>query len=273
MSAPLVLSEIWVYPIKSLGGISLPSAVPESRGLRYDRRWMLVDEQGKFVSQREIPAMSMLGTRLDDSFLYVFWKNRPESALSIPLNFDADALSSLEVNIWEDSCQARIMPGQFHSWFSDQLGQNLRLVYMPDSSLRPADEKYAPKGQPVSFADGFPYLIIGQASLDELNRRLESPILMNRFRPNFVFSGGEAFEEDNWSDFSIQNQPFRCVKPCARCAIPTTDQETAHRAAEPLKTLATFRQVGHKVLFGQNVLWMGQENIPIRVGDVIYPAR
>jgi len=264
-----MLSEIWIYPIKSLGGISLQEAVPEHRGLRHDRRWMLVEDQGRFVSQREIPQMALLGTAMDASSLRVFWKNDPAKKIDIPLNINTLELPTLQVEVWGDQMEARVLPDMFNKWFTENLGQNLRLVYMPDTTRRWADGRYAPAGQHVSFADGFPYLIIGQASLEELNGRMEQPLPMNRFRPNFVFTGGEAFEEDTWSTFSIAQQPFQGVKPCARCSIPTTNQETAERAAEPMKTLATFRKSDNRILFGQNVIWLGDEEGLVRVGDAI----
>lgn len=126
------------------------------------------------------------------------------------------SLENLRVEIWSDKCASRIMDIEINNWFSDHLGQNLRLVYMPDTTRRRADGRYAPKGHYVSFADGYPVLLVGQASLDELNRRLAQPLPMNRFRPNFVFTGGEPFEEDTWRDFTVGEVPFRGVKPCAR---------------------------------------------------------
>ncbi len=264
------LSEIWVYPIKSLGGIALQEALPQTRGLQYDRRWMLVDDTGRFVSQREIPQMALLGMAIKPPFLRVFWKDRSAEKVLIPLEIKPLAFPKLQVEIWDDQCPAHVLPDEINQWFSDQLGQNLRLVYMPDTTHRWADGRYAPPGQYVSFADGFPYLIIGQASLDELNRRLAQPLPMNRFRPNFVFTGGQPFEEDSWSQFSINHIPFQGVKPCARCIIPTTDQDTATRVAEPLKTMATFRKFDNKILFGQNVVWLGKDESVIRVGDFIY---
>jgi len=265
----MTLSEIWVYPIKSLGGIALQEAVPEQRGLRYDRRWMLVDDTGRFVSQREIPRMAMLGTALEPPFLRVFWKDKPLENVLIPLEINPIDLPKLRVGIWGDQCSARILPEAINQWFSYHLGQNLRLVFMPDTTRRRADGRYAPPGHHVSFADGFPYLIIGQASLDELNRRLEQPLPMNRFRPNFVFTGGQPFEEDLWKEFSINHQLFQGLKPCARCIITTTDQDTAIRAAEPMKTMATFRKFGNKILFGQNVVWLGKDESLVGVGDII----
>ena len=264
------LSEIWIYPVKSLGGIALHEAKLEPRGLQYDRRWMLADDNGRFVSQREIPQMALLGTAVEPPYLTVFWKKNPAEKIRIPLDIPAGELEHLQVSVWDDLCRAQVLPKEINDWFSDNLKQNLRLVHMPDSTRRRADERYAPPGQPVSFADAFPFLLIGQASLDELNSRLARPLPMNRFRPNFVFTGGEPFEEDTWGEFETGNVKFQCVKPCSRCIIPTTDQETGARAAEPLKTLATFRQAGHKILFGQNVVWLGQEDMRIRTGLSIH---
>lgn len=272
MPPSLQLSEIWIYPIKSLGGISLQEAVPERRSLRYDRRWMLVDEDGRFISQREIPNMAMLGTAIETPFLTVFWKNDPQKKVQIPLEINHAALSNIEVQIWDDSCTGLVLNPEINQWFSDNLGQNLRLVWMPDTNHRPADERYAPVGHQVSYADGFPYLIIGQASLDALNSRLEQPLPMNRFRPNFVFTGGQPFEEDTWSNFTINQQLFQGVKPCARCSITTTNQNTAEQAAEPIKTLATFRKFDNRILFGQNVVWLGDDESVVRVGDILTQA-
>jgi len=265
----MLLSNIYIYPIKSLGGFSVPSAVVEKRGLRYDRRWMLVDEQGTFLTQRDIPEMALLGTALEPQHLVVFEKKNPASQVRIPLEPVLTDLPTQLVEVWGDRCISKRLPPEISSWFSEVLGRKMHLVFMPDTTERAADERYAPPGQVVSFADGFPFLIIGQASLDDLNSRLDLPLPMNRFRPNFVFTGGQAFEEDDWSDFWIGSVAFRGVKPCARCQIITTDQETAARAAEPLKTLASFRQQNHKILFGQNVVWMGMEKEEVRVGDSI----
>ncbi len=230
---------------------------------------MLVEDTGRFVSQREIPEMAMLGTAIAPPYLSVFWKKKPSEYIHVPLDISRHELQEIKVQIWDDQCAGLVLPDPVNRWFSDQLGQSLRLVYMPDSADRVADIRYAPPGHSVSYADGFPYLIIGQASLEELNSRLEQALPMNRFRPNFVFTGGEAFEEDQWTTFSINQVSFKGVKPCARCAIPTTDQDTAIRAAEPLKTLSSFRKWDNKILFGQNVLWMGEGKSVVRVGDLI----
>lgn len=267
------LSEIWIYPVKGLAGIALPEAVVERRGFRHDRRWMLVDDQGVFVTQREIAAMTRIGMAIEQHFLVAFSKSKPAERLYIPLEPPVGDLKKIDVQVWDDRCVACEMPRDLNDWFSEQLGQSLRLVYMHDHTCRPADPNYAPQGHFVSFADGFPFLVIGQASLNDLNARLLQPIPMNRFRPNLVFTGGLPHEEDQWQDFFIGSVPFRGVKPCARCLVTTTDQDSGQRSAEPLKTLATYRQQGHKILFGQNVVWMGEEvGTLVKIGDKVRPT-
>lgn len=231
---------------------------------------MLVDEQGLFVSQREIAELALLGTAIEPPFLVVYSRKNPAQRVEIPLEPLPGSLQPIEVRVWDDHCEALVLPDEINRWFSGVLRQPLRLVYMPDSTRRLTDGRYTAEEHIVSFADGFPFLLIGQASLDDLNNRLAQPLPMNRFRPNFVVSGSASFEEDNWSDFSIGATHFRGVKPCARCIIPTTDQDTAQRAAEPLKTLATYRQENHKILFGQNVVWLGKkEGEMVSVGDPV----
>lgn len=268
------LSSLHIYPVKSLAGISLEAAAVQSRGLQYDRRWMLVDERGMFVSQRELAELALLGTAIEAPFLVVFSRKNPAVRLKVPLEIPLNEMEKMEVQVWDDRCQAYLLPPPVNQWFSDVLGQALRLVFMPESTFRPVDRRFAPDDQAVSFADAFPFLLIGQASLDDLNRRLANPLPMNRFRPNFVVDGSAAFEEDDWGDFTIGAVHFRGVKPCARCIITTTDQDTAQRAAEPLKTLATFRQQNHKILFGQNVILAGDnEGVEIRVGNPLLVTR
>lgn len=264
------LSEIWVYPIKSLGGLSMSAAIVQRRGLQYDRRWMLVDETGKFVTQRELGSMALLTTAIEGSSLIVHPKNDPAQRVQIPLEIPTEELKKVMVNVWSVRCAARLLPDEINEWFSDMLGKDLRLVRMPDTTRRAADGRYAPKGQYVSFADDMPFTVIGQASLNDLNARLEEPLPMNRFRPNLVFTGGTSFVEDEWADVMIGNVPFKGVKRCARCVITTIDQETALRTAEPLKTLATFRRSGNKIYFGKDLVWMGAgENDVIHLHDAI----
>jgi uncharacterized protein len=247
----LILSNIFIYPIKSLGGISVDSSFAGDRGIKYDRRYLLVDKYGTFLTQRDFPQMAQLKlTFLDNSFQVSNLKNN--KIIIVPL--EPDLSEKIEVQIWDDRCSAIKMSNELNQWFSDALEINCSLVYMPDDEKRIVEKKNITEDHLVSFADAYPYLIIGQASLDDLNTRLQIPVPMNRFRTNFVFTGGNPYEEDNWKDFKIGDAIFSAVKPCARCVITTTDQQTGIRNDEPLKTLSTYRKIDNKVMFGMNVI-------------------
>ncbi len=264
----MLLSEIFIYPIKALGGIALPAARVEPRGLQYDRRWMLVDELGVFFTQREIPELTLFQTEIKDNLLFV--KKVGMETLALPLQIEEPPVA-IPVQVWEDRCLALPLNKQVDEWFSEALRRKCRLVYMPESTHRQTDLKYSQTGEIVSFADGYPFLIIGQASFDDLNARLQDKITIHRFRPNFVFTGGVPFEEDSWKRFSIGKLHFRAVKPCARCQVPTIDLQTASFGKEPLRTLSTYRLNEHKILFGMNVCWdIENDKEPwIRIGDPI----
>jgi len=258
------LSEINIYPIKSLGGISLQSSEVEERGLKHDRRWMLVIDENKFITQREFPQMALLQVSLAEDGMIVNHKQKDSGKISVPFNYDFT--ETKEVIIWEDVCEGSFYNKEIDDWFSEALGINCRLVYMPGSSERKVNPKYA-KEKIVSFADAYPFLIIGQSSLDDLNSRLDIPLPMNRFRPNFVFTGGQSYEEDGWGKFKIGDVKFRCVKPSDRCVVTTTNQETAERLNEPLLTLSKYRKVNNKVYFGMNVVC--ETTGKINLGDKI----
>lgn len=259
------ISQINIYPIKSLGGISLKEAKTESRGLQFDRRWMLVDSDGCFMTQRVFPEMALLQAGLSDGELKVSHKIKNVSTLRLSINSSKEEL--LSVRIWDDTVEAAAVSDEADEWFSSMLNKSCRLVHMPDKTKRKVDAKYANNNEIVSFADAFPFLLIGEESLKDLNGRLKEKLPMNRFRPNFVFSGGEAFEEDSWKRFRAGTSVFNVVKPCLRCVITTTDQETGQRGKEPLSTLASYRNVDGKVMFGQNLTH--ESNGIIKVGDEI----
>ena len=261
----LRLSTLHIYPIKSLGGITLSEAQVTDRGLAYDRRWMLVDEQHQAITQRRVPSMTLLQPVITGDTLQVHRRDKPNVAFTFPLQ--PPISQRVTVQVFEDVCEAVPIGAEADAWFSQQLGMACQLVHMPDDSLRPVDEQYAQHGEVTSFSDAYPLLVIGQASLDHLNERLEIPLPMNRFRPNLVFTGGEAHAEDKWPGFTIGGAAFTVAKPCARCVVTTIDQQTAARGKEPLKTLSTYRQQDHKILFGQNVL-VKQEG-SIAVGQII----
>lgn len=246
------LSEIWIYPVKSLGGIRLKEAKTEERGLQYDRRWLIIDENNTFITQRVFHQMALIDVSLSQGGLKVFERNDPENSIMVP--YEPVSGANLSVKIWDDVVEAVTVTDEADAWLSAQIGQPVRLVMMPESTERKADPKYAKNGEIVSFADGYPFLVISQASLDELNSRLEDPISMVRFRPNFVIAETAPFEEDQWKRIRIGDMDFEIVKPCARCVLTTVDPETGQKGVEPLKTLASYRRVNNKVLFGQNLV-------------------
>lgn len=263
---PLIVTEITVYPIKSLGGISLQSAIVEDRGLQHDRRWVLADEQNRFITQRENEQMALIDVIIESDGLKVSHRLKKIAPLTIP--FKPQTTDNQIITIWDDEVNAIRVNDEADAWFSVVLGIKCRLFYQPDSSIRLTDSRYSiTKEEHTSFSDGYPILIIGQASLDNLNERLDEKIAMKRFRPNLVFSGGEAHAEDNWKYFKVGDAKLVGVKPCARCVMTTINPETAEKGKEPLRTLNQYRNFGNKVLFGQNLLVV--EKGRISVGDVI----
>jgi uncharacterized protein YcbX len=245
------LSEINIYPIKSLSGVSLQSSEVEERGLKHDRRWVLVDESNTFFTQRDFPEMALIKVSIANDGLGLQHKRKNVEKLKVPFEFEHSKTNN--VVIWDDSVDGEFYNNHIDGWFSELLGINCHLVKMPETTKRVVNTAYA-KNKIVSFADGFPFLIIGQASLDDLNSRMEKPLPMDRFRTNFVFTGGQPFEEDSWKKFKIGDVIFEAVKPCARCVITTTNQETAERLHEPLLTLSKYRKIDNKVMFGMNLV-------------------
>jgi len=261
----LTVSELYVYPVKSLGGIAVNEAMLTDRGFEHDRRWMLVDENNRFISQREAATMALLKISMHADGLLVQNISRANTSFIIP--FQTAATETTIVEVWSDRCRAQWVSPEADAWFSEQLGITCRLVYMPNNTHRFVDGRYAHNKEITSFSDGYPLLLIGQASLDDLNNRLSIPLPMNRFRPNVVFTGGYPFQEDDMKQFSIGGITFFGVKPCARCMITTIDQQTAEKAKEPLKTLSTYRSKNNNIYFGQNLLFNG--NGIVRIGDTI----
>jgi len=263
------LSELYVYPVKSLGGISLEKAQLEEKGLQYDRRWMLVDEEGMFITQRKYFELSLLAVNINDGRLIISHKIHTNQIISFDLQEDNGI--QIPVVIWNDSVVGTEVNTEVSSWFSDFLKFKVKLVKMPVAEKRMVDPRYALNNEVVSFADGYPCLIIGQSSLDGLNEKLENQIKMDRFRPNFVFTGGEPHIEDRFDAFYIGETLFSAVKPCARCVLITIDQQTGEKGQEPLRTLAGYRTVDKKILFGQNLLH--QQAGVISVGDELKVVR
>lgn len=251
----LRLSEIWIYPVKSLGGIRLTSAKVMEKGLRHDRRWMLVDENGVFMTQRIYPQMALFKIAIDDDEMEVT-KKQPsieKPALSFRISEPASG-QAIRTKVWDDEVDVIEVSPDISQWFSNHLGIRCKLVSFPEGNSRPVDSEFQVNNEHVSLADAYPFLIIGQSSMDDLNTRLEIPLPINRFRPNFVFTGGEAYEEDSWREFTIGKNRFIGTKPCARCAVPTVNQDTAEKGIEPSLALSKYRRRENKVYFGQNVI-------------------
>jgi hypothetical protein len=257
-----IVSALNVYPIKSAGGIAAPEWELDAFGLRYDRRWMLVDARGGMVTQRTHPRLALARPALQGDRLVVSAPGR--EPLTLPLHPSPSVATT--VTIWEDDCLALWQGEAPARWFSALLGADVSLVYMPESTWRPAGPAFAPPSSRVSFADAYPILLLSEESLADLNRRMPVPVPMNRFRPNLVIRGGAAFGEDELGKFTIGEIGFRAVKPCDRCVITTTDQESAERGVEPLRTLATFRKQDGKVYFGQNVVHQGTGRLAVGMG-------
>lgn len=258
------LTNIFIYPVKSLGGISLQSAEVEERGLRYDRRWMIVDESNKFITQRLYPQLALVRPEIKNNLLTFSHFQNKLPDISVPLT--PQDTFKVKVQIWNDNVTALQYTGDINNWFSKVTGIKTRLVFMPDETRRVVDPDYA-KNKIVSFADGYPFLIAGKESLNEVNRRMEIPLPLNRFRANFTFSGGKPFDEDNWNHIKIGDVKFNVVKSCARCVITTVDQSTGEKGEEPLTTLAKFRKERGKVMFGQNMV--AENTGKVSVGDRI----
>lgn len=259
----LQLSEIWIYPIKSMGGIRLKNAKVAEKGLENDRRWMLVDEQNVFITQRVHPIMALFKLeRKNENFVVRF----KEDSIELPISFAGEG-PEIKTIIWDDEVQTKEVGVRFNKWFSEKMGIACKLVVFPENNKRQVDAKYSINSEQVSLSDGYPILIIGQSSLDDLNRRLNSPVPMNRFRPNLVFTGGQPYAEDSWKYFSVGSNKFAGVKPCSRCILTTVNQQTGKQGKEPLSTLATYRKSENKIYFGQNVLAIDKNEI--HEGDAI----
>ena len=258
------VASIHVYPVKSLGGVSRKSARVEHRGLRHDRRWMVVDPQGVFITQREIPRMSLIATELESNLLRLRAPGLPPLELELP----AAGGKEIPVVIFGETYPAITEEARVDEWLSRHLGRAARLVYMPDSTRRPVGPGFARGEGIVSFAAECPLLLISQGSLDDLNSRLESPVGMNRFRPNLMVSGTNAFEEDAWLRIRIGAVEFYGLKNCGRCVMTTVNPERGEfDGKDPLLTLSGYRKVGSKINFGRDLAPVAPGEI--HVGDAV----
>ncbi len=255
------LAAIGVYPVKSLHVVPVSSAEIEPWGLVGDRRWLVVDEQWRFLTQRSAARMAVIEARMvAGGGLVLSGAGLPALAVTVP---DREAAVE-EVTVWRDKVPARVADAAAGRWLTEALGVRCGLVHLHDTAARPTDPAFAPAGSTVSFADGFPVLLTSMASLADLNGRLAQPVGMERFRANLIVEGFEAWAEDEWGSVVIGDVEFLAVKPCVRCVVTTIDQATGSRpdGVEPLRTLAEWRGGrGAGVTFGQNL-------VPVRRGRI-----
>lgn len=256
-----IVDSLWIYPIKGMAGIEVKSSIFNNLGLAFDRRWMLVDEKGGFISQREFGEMAKFRTELESDRIHVI--DSQGNSLSIPLS--ASRAFDRNVRVWGSSCRAEGYGLEIDRFFSDALGMKCHLVKMAKDFKRRIAPYYSVNpGDSVSFADGFPFLITTTASLEDLSGRIGQAIPMDRFRANIIIRNEIPFEEDSWRTLRIGHHIFHLVKPCARCIVTTIDQSTGEAPdGEPLRTLSKFRTTKRagksKVLFGQNAIAEDQE--------------
>lgn len=264
------VTGINIYPVKSTRAIALRESEVLARGLPWDRRWMLVDVEGRFITARQYPALAMVASAIAGHTLDISVAGR--ATLRIPLAQPTAA--SIAVTVWKDSCPAIPVDAAADAWFSDFLGISCRLVRMTDDLVRPVNPAYGQPADQVSFADGFPLLLISRASLDDLNRRLAAPVPMQRFRPNLVVDGERPYGEDSWRRLRVGEVEFEGVKNCSRCLFTTIDPDTGLKdpGGEPLRTLAGYRRRdGGGVYFGQNLI--PRSGGTIRLGDRVEVLR
>lgn len=260
------VTALHLYPVKSCRGVSVDAVELDRRGPAGDRRWMVVDEDGRFVSQRDEPRLALVDVAVTGGMLVLAAGDL--TSLALPETIDRGP--RVEVEVWRDRVPA-IEHEEGSRFMSDFLGRALRLVHMPDDVERPVSPARAKPGDIVGFADAYPLLVISEESLAELNARLDTPIAMARFRPNVVVAGGAPFVEDSFARVQIGGVSFRGPKRCDRCSVTTVDPETGERGKEPLATLATFRREGNDVFFGMNLIHDGPGTL--RVGDSVEPLR
>jgi len=256
------LSSLYRFPLKSAAGESLQRCASDSLGLLGDRRWMVVAAgTGRFLTQRILPRMALLQAHWQgDTALKLAAPGMPELLVRVP-----DDKTMRCVQVWSANPVIPDAGETAAAWLSDFLGQACRLVYLPEDDGIQVDLDYARLGERTAFSDGFPFLLIGQASLDDLARRVGRPLEMLRFRPNLVASGAEPYAEDGWKRIRIGQLTFRVVKPCSRCVIPTLDPATGERAPdrEPLNTLLSYRKGPGGVFFGQNLIAEGRGELEV----------
>lgn len=260
------ISQLAIYPLKSSAGIALQHAELTSLGLQWDRRWLLVDETGRFVTQRQHAKMALIHSQVIDGILHLSAPNMP------PLVAIPHHTQEVTVTVWQDVILALTVSAAADSWLTTFLGFAVRLVFFPQHSQRQVDSAWAGVGHQTAFSDGFPILVISQASFDDLSQHWQQTIDWRRFRPNIVIAGDfPAYWEDQCRSIKIGATELALVKPCSRCVIPSIHPETAEKDSSLLKVLQQHRRrEDGKTYLGQNaIIQQTQANVVLKVGDKV----
>jgi len=256
----VLLSALNVYPVKSCHGVAVSRCDLDAHGLRHDRSWMVVDDCGRFLTQRELPRLALVTTAIEERGIVLRAPHR--HAITLPFAGARDG--DVAVEVWRHRGPATDGGDEAARWMSEHLGQPVRLVATARDHARPVSRDWFDGDAHTGFSDGYPLLLISEGSLEDLNARLPKPLPMERFRPNLVVHGAAPYEEDLWKRIRIGAVELAVVKPCSRCTITTTDQRTGERdGTEPLRTLARYRKSELGVLFGQNVVHLARGTLEV----------
>jgi uncharacterized protein YcbX len=259
---PMIVKSIIIYPIKGMKGTEVKSAVNLERGFENDRRYMLIDKNNTFISQRSHPILALVHPEIITGQIRISYC---DVSFSFPLTQTKEEI--VEATLFDNIVNGTLVSKALDEQFSKILNDDVRLIKMNENNVRNKKLIKGPASAEVSFADGYPYLIAGSASLDQLNEKLDNPVLMDRFRPNIVVETLVPHEEDNWESIQIGSAKMMVIKPCARCPVVTINQQTAEKSKDTLKTLSTYRKKENKVFFGANAISLG--NSQISVGDEV----
>jgi uncharacterized protein YcbX len=257
-----VVKELYIYPIKSLAGIRVESAKAEEMGFENDRRWMLIDKENQFITQRKYPNLSQFYPKINEDKIAILHQNTTHEFF-INETVDEPILST----VWDDETKVFEVNKATSKWFSEVLGFECKLVKIINNGDRKHNSTKLDITLNVSLADGYPYLLIGSESLNFLNEKLEEKITIARFRPNIVISSKLPHEEDSFDTFQIRNVKFKNAKPCGRCIMVNNDPKNGIVKKEPLNTLRTYRKEDNSILFGTNIMCLNEGEI--RVGDAL----
>lgn len=245
----VTINSIFIYPVKSLGGIELEESLVTPLGLEFDRWWMLVDSNGNFLTQRQIHKLCLFKLKKKNDGFEVSYENHK---LLIPFYVKTEQI--IEVKIWNDNVKAALMGKEYDKWFTKNTGIDCRLVRLSENTNRRTDTDYAKNGEEIAFSDAFQVLVLSKESVENLNEKLTTKVPVNRFRPNILLNANTPHFEDSIKNFKAGTTSFSLVKPCARCIVPSIDQNTSKTNNEVISVLKNYRLFNGKIMFGQNAI-------------------